>query len=129
MGFIVIFSNGDNICYQIIINHDESSTELVKFLDEAAIKFEHDRSVKFDRNTERAMKQREEYVSFGGHDIVYRFTIGCKVHALSLANFLRKEYGCSLANVTSNGTDGGLVYILTRQTQWRASIPFLAHEK
>lgn len=129
MGFIVISSNGDNICYQIIINHDESSSELVKFLDEAAIKFEHDRSVKFDRNTERAMKQREEYVSFGGHDIVYRFTLGCKVYALSLVNFLRKEYGCSLANVTSNGTDGGLVYVLTRQTQWRASIPFLAHEK
>lgn len=128
MGFIVIYASEDNLCYQIIINHDESSTEIVKFLDEASIKFEHDGSSQFNRNTERSMQQRSESGSpFGGHDIVYRFTFGCKIYALALVNFLRKEYGCSVTTVSCNGNS--MIYVLSRQTQWRASIPFLAAEK
>lgn len=128
MGLITIYSTCDNICVKIIINHDDASSEIIKYLDESGIKFDNEIGTNFESKSDRALKNREETTSsFGGSDITIKFTTGCKVAALSLVNHLRREFGCNLSAVTGLA-DGGILYILNHATQWRASIPFLSTE-
>ena len=128
MGLITIYANPDNIVYKIIVNHDDASSDVIKYLDESGIKFENSIGPNFETKNDRALKHREETTStFGGNDITIKFTTGCKVAALSLVNHLRREFGCNLSAVTGL-SDGGILFVLNHATQWRASIPFLSTE-
>jgi hypothetical protein len=115
MGLIVLHSTIDDLCYQIILTKTDSNNEVIKYLDECGFQIENPEDHKLDYRMDRALKMRTEIP--GGHaedDVVYKFTIGCKIPALSLIYSFRTELGYDLKQMSTSGNDGSITYLLCK---------------